>query len=91
MRVIVFVVFVVVGLWVVDKVFFKGQYTNELSIEVDRDVRDFAYTVRRWTASELVEPVIARKCVMRSGRVIRTVHRPRRLEFVVPPPSRAAR
>jgi hypothetical protein len=50
MRVAVFVVFVVAGLWVVDKFFFKGQYTNELSIEVDRDVRDFGYTVRRWTS-----------------------------------------
>ena len=50
MRGAVFVVFVVAGLWVVDKFFFKDQYTNELSIEVDRDVRDFGYAVRRWTS-----------------------------------------
>jgi hypothetical protein len=50
MRVAVFVVFVVAGLWVGDKFFFKGQYTNGLSTEVDRDVRDFGYTVRRWTS-----------------------------------------
>ena len=50
MRVIVFAVFVVVGLWVVDKFFFKGHYTNELSTEVNRNVRDFGYTVRRWTS-----------------------------------------
>ena len=49
MRAIVFAVFVVVGLWVVDKVFLKGRYTNELSTEVDKDVQDFGYTVRRWT------------------------------------------
>ena len=50
MRVIVFVVLVAGGLWVVDKFFFKGQYTNELIIELDRNVRDFGYTVRRWTS-----------------------------------------
>ena len=50
MRVAVFVVFVVAGLWVVDKFFFKGQYTNELIIEVDRNARDLGDAVRRWTS-----------------------------------------
>ncbi len=49
MRIFVFVVIAVAGLWLVDVFFYKSRYSNQLWLGTVLQVQKTAHEVRRWT------------------------------------------
>jgi hypothetical protein len=48
MRFVIQAVVIIAVLWLGDMIFFKGQYTNQVWVEVNRQMQDLNYAVRRW-------------------------------------------
>jgi hypothetical protein len=49
MRILLFIVFCAAALWLGDVLFFKGQYSNEVWLEINQQVHKIEYEIRRWT------------------------------------------
>jgi hypothetical protein len=49
MRFAISCIFVIAALWLGDMIFFKSHYANEVWLEVNRQMQDLNYSVRRAT------------------------------------------
>jgi hypothetical protein len=48
MRILLFIVFCAVALWLADVLFFKSRYSNEVWLEINQQTRKIEYEIRRW-------------------------------------------
>ena len=48
MRILLFIVFCVAALWLGDVLFFKSQYSNEVSYEMNQEAQKINHDIRRW-------------------------------------------
>jgi len=49
MRILGFLLFCAVALWLVDMMFYNGRYGNQIWLELDQQARNANYEIRRWT------------------------------------------
>jgi hypothetical protein len=48
MRILGFLVFCTVALWVADVMFYKGRYSNQVWLELNQQAQKANYEIRRW-------------------------------------------